>query len=249
MVARGAVVLVAALAIADLFKDAEIPALREATLIAAVIFAGMASLLALVAAEPAGIDQSHRWHLHAVASAVVMFMLMATPTNGASGDLLWFLIVVGVASTLVAMATIYREGSRKASVGLALDSTIVAFTTVLVTLALSDPAKNVGGAAILLGAFGAAGFAVAVATRPAVRANPRGSERSGRRRPTDRPGRPRRLCRAGGGVDRCLRPGSLRVERSRTLVARSGRNHHRRISIATGSGSRRRRRHPAPVVG
>ena len=34
----------------------------------------------------------------------------------------------------------------------------------------------VGGAAILLGAFAAAGYAVAVATRPAVRADPRGSD-------------------------------------------------------------------------
>src|SRR5436190_8901389 len=44
------------------------------------------------------------------------------------------------------------------------------------TVALAHATTPVGGAAILLGAFGAAGYAVAVATRPAVRADPHGSE-------------------------------------------------------------------------
>ena len=42
-------------------------------------------------------------------------MLMANGTDGATGDVLWFLIVVGAASTLVAMATSYREGTARAS--------------------------------------------------------------------------------------------------------------------------------------
>jgi signal transduction histidine kinase len=146
--------------------------------VGAVLVAGLASLLAAAAAEPAGIEQSRRWHLQAVASAVVMFMLMANGTEGAPGDGLWFFIVVGAASTLVAMATSYKEGtgSRIGAVCLALDSAIVGFTTALVTVALASAAVPVGGAAILLGAFAAAGYAVAVATRPTVRADPRGAD-------------------------------------------------------------------------
>jgi signal transduction histidine kinase len=170
-------VVLVILAIANLLADS--PPLREATLIAAVLVAGGASLLAIAAAaEPASSDQSRRWQLQAVASAVVMFMLMATGADGASGDLLWFLVVVGAASTLVAMATSYREGagSSVGAVCLALDSAIVGFTTALMTVALASATPPVGGAAVLLGAFAAAGFSVAVATRPAVRADPRGSD-------------------------------------------------------------------------
>ena len=166
----------AVLAAADLIADGA--ALRMASWIAAVLVAGAASLLAVAAAEPAGIDQARRWHLQAVASAVVMFMLMANGTDGASGDLLWFVIVVGAASTLVAMATSYREGvpSGVSGVCLALDAGIVGFTTALITVALASAAVPVGGAAILLGAFASAGYAVAIATRPAVRLDPRGSD-------------------------------------------------------------------------
>jgi signal transduction histidine kinase len=176
LLARLTTLGLAGLAIADLVADGA--TLRLAAWIAAVLVAGAASLLAVAAAEPAGIDQSRRWNLQAVASAVVMFMLMANGTDGASGDLLWFLIVVGAASTLVAMATSYREGARSgvSSVCLALDSAIVGFTTALITVALASPGVPVGGAAILLGAFAAAGYAVAVATRPAIRADPRGSD-------------------------------------------------------------------------
>src|SRR5437764_3871865 len=107
-----------------------------------------------------------------------MLMLMASGIDGGSSNALWFLIVVGAASTLVALATSYRKGGA-AGVGavcLALDSAIVGFTTALMTVALANATAPVGGAAILLGAFGAAGYAVAVATRPAVRADPRGSD-------------------------------------------------------------------------
>src|SRR5947207_1473654 len=68
----------------------------------------------------------------------------------------------------------WRRGAG--AVCLALDSAIVGFTTALMTVALARTEAPVGGAAILLGAFAAAGYAVAVATRPAVRADPRGSD-------------------------------------------------------------------------
>ena len=166
----------ATLAVADLIVDAT--PLRQASFVAAVLLAGAASLLAVAAAEQATPEQSRRWQLQAVAGAVVMLMLMATGINGGSGDALWFLIVVGAASTLVALATSYRDGagSGVGAVCLALDSAIVGFTTALITIALASASVPVGGAAILLGAFGAAGYAVAVATRPAVRAAPRGPE-------------------------------------------------------------------------
>src|SRR4029077_9979309 len=114
----------------------------------------------------------------AIASAVIMLMLMATGIDGGRADPLWFLSVVAAASTLVALATSYRDGtgSRIGAVCLALDSAIVGFTTALMTVALANADVPVGGAAILLGAFAAAGYAVAVATRPAVKADPRGAD-------------------------------------------------------------------------
>jgi signal transduction histidine kinase len=177
LLARIAIVGLAALAILDLFDDA--PVIHAAGLIGAVVLAGIAALLAIAAAEPDGIYPVHarRWQLQAVASAVVMFMLMANPGDGAAGDLLWFLIVVGAASTLVAMATSYHDGG--AGVGgicLAFDSAIVGFTTALLIISMSNSGPPVGGAAVLLGAFAAAGYAVAVATRPAIRLDPHGSD-------------------------------------------------------------------------
>src|SRR5438874_4016837 len=177
--ARLITVVLAGLAAADLVYDA--PPVRLAALIGAVFTAGAASLLAVAAAEPDGISPAHtrRWNLQAVASAVVMFMLMANGTDGGAPDnLLWFLIVVGAASTLVAMATSYRDGggSSVGGVCLAIDSAIVGFTTALVTIALAGSGLPIGGAAVLLGAFAAAGYAVAVATRPAIRLDPRGSD-------------------------------------------------------------------------
>ncbi|HEY1293225.1 MAG TPA: ATP-binding protein [Chloroflexota bacterium] len=176
--ARLATVGLAVLAVADLLDDE--PGLRLAALIGAVVVAGLASLLAVAAAEPDGIYPTYarRWHLQAVASAVIMFMLMAKAPEGAASDLLWFLIVVGAASTLVAMATSYRDegGSGVAGVCLAFDSAIVGFTTALITISVASTNVPSGSAAVLLGAFAAAGYAVAVATRPAIRLEPRGSD-------------------------------------------------------------------------
>jgi signal transduction histidine kinase len=175
---RLATLFLAVLAAADLIDDAS--ALRLASLVGAVLVAGLASLLAVAAAEPDGIYPAYarRWHLQAVASAVVMFMLMANATERAPGDVLWFLIVVGAASTLVAMATSYRDegGSNVAGVCLAFDSAIVGFTTALITISLASTSAPSGSAAVLLGAFAAAGYAVAVATRPAIRLEPRGPD-------------------------------------------------------------------------
>src|SRR5438105_6491371 len=139
--ARLTTVALGVLAAADLFDDT--PPLRQVALIAAVLIAGAGSLLALFAAERQGVTavQSRRWQLQAVASAVVMFMLMLNGSDSASGDLLWFVIVVAAASTLVAMATSYRDvsGSGIGGICLALDSAIVGFTTALITVALASP--------------------------------------------------------------------------------------------------------------
>src|SRR5258708_6513421 len=176
LLARLITIALTTLAIADLIFDAT--PLRQASYAIAVLLAGAAALLAVAAAERAGAEQSRRWQLQAVASAVIMLMLMATGTDGGHGDALGFLLVVGAASTLVALATSYRDGSGSGvgAVCLALDSAIVGFTTALMIVALANTNVPVGGAAILLGAFGAAGYAGAVATRPAVRADPRGSD-------------------------------------------------------------------------
>src|SRR5207302_808622 len=109
-VARLVAVGLTALAAADVLFDA-VP-LHLAALVGAVLMAGTASLMAVAAADPDAANpvKARRWQLQAVASAVVMFMLMANGTGSAPGDLLWFLIVVGAASTLVAMATSYRDG-------------------------------------------------------------------------------------------------------------------------------------------
>ena len=74
-------------------------------------------------------------------------MLMATGDRRRPGDVLWFLIVVGAASTLVAMATSYRDAPVRASarVCLALDSAIVGFTTALLTIVGGEHARRVGG--------------------------------------------------------------------------------------------------------
>ena len=177
-VGRVATLALALLAVADLINDTWL--LHQASLIGAVLAAGTGALVALAAAERHGVNalQLRRWQLQAVASAVVMFMLMVNGTDGASDDLLWFVIVVGAASTLVAMATSYRDaaGAGVSGICLALDSAIVGFTTALITVALASPTAAVGGAAILLGAFAAAGYAVAVATRPAIRIDPHGSD-------------------------------------------------------------------------
>ena len=179
LVARAATVGLAALAVVDLFDDTA--PIHVTAMIGAVFLAGSASLLAIAAAEPEGIYPVHarRWQLQAVASAIVMFMLMANPSDGAPGDLLWFLIVVGAASTLVAMATSYHDSGFIQGAGgicLAFDSAIVGFTAALLTVSMANSTQPVGGAAVLLGAFAAAGYAVAVATRPAIRLDPHGAD-------------------------------------------------------------------------
>ena len=168
----------AVLAVADLFDDAA--PLHLAALIGAVVLAGAASLLAIAAAEPAGLYPAYarRWQLQAVASAMLMFMLMVDASGSSAGDLAWFLVVVGAASTLVAMATSYHDGDNPGVRGvcLAVDAGIVGFTGALITIALANPVVPSGGAAVLLGAFAAATYAVAVATRPVVQRDPRGAD-------------------------------------------------------------------------
>ena len=111
---------------------------------------------------------------------------------------------------------------------LALDSAIVGFTTALMTVVAGHPTCRVGGAAILLGAFAAAGYAVAVATRPAVRAEPRGSDAlflggvlvlclnaAGEAAREIGLGLPGRAGRARGGAVRHPRPGPLGLDAGR----------------------------------
>src|SRR5438270_11138884 len=87
LAARIVTVGLVTLAVADVLDDA--PPLRLAALIGAVLMAGAASLLALATSEPDAINptQTRRWQLQAVASAVVMFMLMANGTQSGPGDL------------------------------------------------------------------------------------------------------------------------------------------------------------------
>ena len=144
------------------------------------MLAGIAAFLAIAAADSQSMfpAQARRWQLQAVASAAVMFMLMALGSGDAPGDVVWFLVVVGAASALVVMATSYRDpsGSGTAGISLALDSAVVGFTAALLTVILTPPNVPSGGAAILLGSFAAAGYSVSVATRPAVRQDPRGAD-------------------------------------------------------------------------
>jgi signal transduction histidine kinase len=183
--------LIVLLAAGDAVVD--LPQLRWGTWVLAVLVAGGAALLAAAAAEAAPATLLHqsasasaqviaeharRWHLQAVASAAVMLMLMAGGPGGSADDILWWMVVLGAAATLVAMATTYRDGDRPGvgSVYLALDALAVGVTVALTTLALSPTPAQAFSAALLLGAFGAAGYAVAVATRPAIREMPRGSD-------------------------------------------------------------------------
>jgi signal transduction histidine kinase len=188
---RTVTVLITALAAADLFVDQ--PALRWGTWVLAVLVAGVAALLSAMAAEatPAALlherfgdqtaaEHARRWHMQAVASAAVMLMLMAGGPGGSGSDVLWWLVVLGAAGTLVAMATTYRDGERPGlgSVYLTLDAVTVGVTVGLITVSLANGSGSPSGssAGLLLGAFAAAGYAVAVATRPAIREEPRGSD-------------------------------------------------------------------------
>jgi signal transduction histidine kinase len=175
--ARLASIALVALALADVLTQAA--PVRLAAFVAAVALSGFAALLAVIAAERAGLDRARRWHVQAIVCVLVMFMLMAGRPQGASGDVILLATVLGVAGTLVAMATAYSDGVASSSTGalcLLLDATIVGFTTALTTVALGGGASAVGTAAILLGSFAAAGYAVAVSTRQAMRQEPRGAD-------------------------------------------------------------------------
>jgi signal transduction histidine kinase len=177
LLVRAAVVGAGILGLADILAD--VAPLHMTSRVVAVLVAGAAALLAAAAVEPA--DQEYvrrRWQLQAVACAFIMFLLMAGAPGDLAADLLWFTIVVGAAAALVALATAYRQRAitSGASLCLVLDASIVGFTTLLTTLALGG--LQVGGAqaALLVGAFAAAGYAVAVATRPTIRLDPYGPD-------------------------------------------------------------------------
>jgi signal transduction histidine kinase len=87
-------------------------------------------------------------------------------------------IVVGAASTLVAMATTRADiaGAGIGGICLSLDSATVGFTAALITVTLASGSPPVGASAILVGAFAAAVYAVAVAARPFMRVDPRGPD-------------------------------------------------------------------------
>jgi signal transduction histidine kinase len=175
-IARVLVLAVAVVALADILAD--IPPLGWLSWVLGVIVAGLAALLSAAAAEPAGVDHTRRrWQWQAVASASVMFMLMAGGPSNLGVDVLWFAIVIAAASALIATATTFREEAAWGigSLCLALDAAIVGFTALLTTLALGNPLAG-AGAAVLLGAFAAAGYAIAVATRPTVRDDPYGAD-------------------------------------------------------------------------
>jgi signal transduction histidine kinase len=178
---RLATFLIMSLAALDAAID--LPQLRFASWVLSVLVAGGAALLASAAAESfpgadsAPVDpetlaaHTRRWHLQAIASAAVMLMLMSRPPGAQPVDGLSWLVVLGAAVSLVATAATGR--ASLASIYVALDAVTLGVTVTLTTLALTDNAQS---AALLLGAFAAAGYAVAVATRPAIREDPRGSD-------------------------------------------------------------------------
>ncbi len=172
--ARSLSIGLAILALADVLADVQ--PLRAASWIAAVVLAALGSLLAAVTAEATHSEQPRRrWYLQAIACAAVMFMLMAGGPDGAPSDTMWLLIVLSTASALVALATTYRVQVRWGipALCLVLDAFIVGFTVLLTTASLTGGASG-GGPAIVLGAFAAASYAVAVATRPTIRTDPYG---------------------------------------------------------------------------
>jgi len=173
VVARLASMALIGLALADVLTSAAI--VQLAAFVFAVLMAGLAALLAVAAAEPAGMDRGRRWHMQAVVCALVMLMLMAGGPDGANGHVLWLAIVLALAGALIATATTFRATPTSSSTGvlcLVLDASIVGFTTGLTTVALFGGAS----AAILVGAFAAAGYAVAVSTRPTIRHDPHGAD-------------------------------------------------------------------------
>src|SRR5215204_5168500 len=81
--ARLASIALVALALADVLSQAA--PVRVATFVAAVSLAGLAALLAVIAAERAGLDRARRWQVQAIVCVLVMFMLMAGRPQGATG--------------------------------------------------------------------------------------------------------------------------------------------------------------------
>jgi signal transduction histidine kinase len=106
-----------------------------------------------------------------------MFMLMASGSDARVVDGLELVVVLGAASLLILLATTYRDdaGWGIGALCLVLDAATVGFTTLLLTLSLFNPVGG-GGPAIVLGAFAAAGYAIAVATRPVIRSEMRGPD-------------------------------------------------------------------------
>ncbi|HEY3061584.1 MAG TPA: ATP-binding protein [Chloroflexota bacterium] len=173
---RAAVLATAVLALANILADLE--PLKTLSWALSVVIAGLAALLATAAVERARLDHvRRRWQWQAIASAGVMFMLMAGGPGGLGSDLLWFTIVLAAACALVATATTYRAESAfgTGSLCLVLDAGIVGFTALLISLAIAGPTAG-PAAAVLLGAFAAAGYAVAVATRRTIRQDPYGAD-------------------------------------------------------------------------
>jgi signal transduction histidine kinase len=186
---RARLVTILIMGLAALDATVDLPQLRFTSWVLAVLVAGGAALLASVAAETipsrllhdsAPVDpdtlaeHAKRWHLQALASAAVMLMLMARPPGTNAEDGLSWLMVLGAAASLVATAATGRPSLASIYVGL--DAVTLGVTVGLITLAASDNPGPASSAALLLGAFAAAGYAVAVATRPAIREDPRGSD-------------------------------------------------------------------------
>ena len=174
LLARALTVGLAIIALADVLAD--VHPLRGLSWVLGVLLAGLGSLLATAAAEANQSEQPRRrWYLQAIASAAVMFMLMARAPDASASDTTWLLIVLTTASALVALATTFREQAHWGigALCLVLDAAIVGFTALLIIASLTNGA-NGGGPAILLGAFAAAGYAMAVATRPTIRREPQG---------------------------------------------------------------------------
>ena len=124
-------------------------------------------------------SSARRWHLQAVAGAVDHVHADGQRHVSTRGDVLWFLVVVGAASTLVAMATSYRDGtgSGVGGVCLALDSAIVGFTTALMTVVVANTARAPSAARRSCSAHLPPPATPSLWPRDrAVRADPRGSD-------------------------------------------------------------------------
>lgn len=160
-----------ALATADVLVAS--PPLRSVVWALAVLLAGGAALLTVVAAEHAQTRQARRWQTQAVAVALVMLAEMAHGTAARLSDPSRWLTDVGVALLLVATAASQLGGPRWGvrSLYLVLDATIVAVAVGLAAVVLAprwSPAAPFS--VVVLVAFAGAGYAVVAATRSALKA-------------------------------------------------------------------------------